>query len=94
MVGKQFQALGEIVVRAWLQRIAESHVAPGQVLHHDDALRPLGVPFGEVAVRRVEPRTVEQVAMGLRPLLDKPVQYVLPTHGPPTDRAAFERALD
>jgi hypothetical protein len=34
--------------------------------------------------------TVEQVATGLRPLLDKPV---LPTHGAPADRAALERAL-
>ena len=37
--------------------------------------------------------TVEQVAAGLRPLLDKPVELVLPTHGGPTDRAALERAL-
>jgi hypothetical protein len=37
--------------------------------------------------------TVEQVAGGLRPLLDKPVEFVLPTHGKPTDRAALERAL-
>ena len=37
--------------------------------------------------------TVEQVAAGLRPLLDKPVEIVLPTHGEPTDRAALERAL-
>jgi hypothetical protein len=37
--------------------------------------------------------TVEQVAAGLRPLLDEPVAYVLPTHGEPTDRAALERAL-
>ena len=37
--------------------------------------------------------TVEQVASGLRPLLDKPVEFVLPTHGDPTDRAALERAL-
>jgi hypothetical protein len=37
--------------------------------------------------------TVGQVAAGLRPLLDKPVEFVLPTHGEPTDRAALERAL-
>lgn len=37
--------------------------------------------------------TVAQVAAGLRPLLHEPVQYVLPTHGRPTDRAALERAL-
>jgi hypothetical protein len=37
--------------------------------------------------------TVEQVAIGLRPLLDKPVEFVLPTHGEPAGRAAHERAL-
>jgi hypothetical protein len=37
--------------------------------------------------------TVEQVATGLRPLLDKPVEIVLPTHGEPVERAALERAL-
>jgi hypothetical protein len=37
--------------------------------------------------------TVEQVAAGLRPLLDKPVEFVLPTHGEPTGRAALDRAL-
>jgi hypothetical protein len=37
--------------------------------------------------------TVEQVASGLRPLLDKPVEFVLPTHGEPADRVALERAL-
>lgn len=37
--------------------------------------------------------TWESVAAGLRPLLEKPVEHVLPTHGSPTDRAALERAL-
>ena len=37
--------------------------------------------------------TREQVVEGLRPLLALPVEHVLPTHGPPTDRAALERAL-
>jgi glyoxylase-like metal-dependent hydrolase (beta-lactamase superfamily II) len=35
----------------------------------------------------------EQVVECLRPLLDLPVQLVLPTHGAPTDRATLERAL-
>jgi hypothetical protein len=30
----------------------------------------------------------------LRSVLEHPVELVLPTHGPPTDRAALERALD
>jgi len=29
----------------------------------------------------------------LQPLLDLPVELVLPTHGAPADRAALERAL-
>jgi glyoxylase-like metal-dependent hydrolase (beta-lactamase superfamily II) len=37
--------------------------------------------------------TREQVAEGLRPLLDLPVEIVLATHGGPTDRTALERAL-
>ncbi len=37
--------------------------------------------------------TREQVIEGLRPLLELPVELVLPTHGAPTDRAALERAL-
>ena len=34
-----------------------------------------------------------QVVEGLRALLEYPIEHVLPTHGPPTDRAALERAL-
>jgi len=37
--------------------------------------------------------TPEQVADRLRPLLDLPVELVLPAHGEPTDRAALERVL-
>jgi glyoxylase-like metal-dependent hydrolase (beta-lactamase superfamily II) len=35
----------------------------------------------------------EEVAAGLRPLLELPVEVVLPAHGPPADRAALEHAL-
>ena len=35
----------------------------------------------------------EQILETLRPLLELPVEFVLPTHGAPTDRAALERAL-
>ena len=35
----------------------------------------------------------EQVLAALRPLLELPVEVVLPTHGAPADRAALERAL-
>ncbi len=37
--------------------------------------------------------TRKQAVEALRPLLDLPVELVLPTHGPPTDRAALERAI-
>ena len=37
--------------------------------------------------------TRDEVATGLRPLLDLPVEHVLATHGGPNDRAALERAL-
>jgi glyoxylase-like metal-dependent hydrolase (beta-lactamase superfamily II) len=43
-----------------------------------------------IAKRGVSP---EQILESLRPLLELPVELVLPTHGPPTDRAALERAL-
>jgi hypothetical protein len=37
--------------------------------------------------------TREQVVNRLRPLLELPVEFVLPAHGAPTDRAALERAI-
>jgi glyoxylase-like metal-dependent hydrolase (beta-lactamase superfamily II) len=37
--------------------------------------------------------TREQVVGGLRTLLDRPVEHVLPAHGAPTGRVALERAL-
>jgi glyoxylase-like metal-dependent hydrolase (beta-lactamase superfamily II) len=37
--------------------------------------------------------TREEVAERLRPLLERPVEVVLPAHGAPTDRGALERAL-
>jgi glyoxylase-like metal-dependent hydrolase (beta-lactamase superfamily II) len=37
--------------------------------------------------------TREGVAGGLRPLLEKPVEHVLASHGGPTDRATLERVL-
>jgi glyoxylase-like metal-dependent hydrolase (beta-lactamase superfamily II) len=55
------------------------------------------VDFGqglEINVRWLrEGETREQVAGVMRPLLELPVELVLPTHGEPTDRAALERAL-
>ena len=37
--------------------------------------------------------TLAEVLATLRPLLDLPVELVLPTHGPPVDRAALVRAI-
>jgi glyoxylase-like metal-dependent hydrolase (beta-lactamase superfamily II) len=37
--------------------------------------------------------TREQVVDGLQPLLELPVEVMLPTHGRPSDRAELERAL-
>lgn len=37
--------------------------------------------------------TRQEVVERLRPLLSRPVAFVLPTHGMPTDKAALERAL-
>jgi glyoxylase-like metal-dependent hydrolase (beta-lactamase superfamily II) len=67
----------------------ESHraVIPGDTLV--DFGRGLEIPvewLGEGVTR-------EQIAVGLRPLLELPVELVLATHGGPSDRAALERAL-
>jgi glyoxylase-like metal-dependent hydrolase (beta-lactamase superfamily II) len=55
------------------------------------------VDFGqglEINERWLRPGvTREEIARGLRPLLDLPVEHVLATHGGPFDRAALERAL-
>jgi hypothetical protein len=55
------------------------------------------VDFGnglEINERWLRPGvTREEIAAGLRPLLDVPVEHVLATHGAPTDPAALARAL-
>jgi glyoxylase-like metal-dependent hydrolase (beta-lactamase superfamily II) len=55
------------------------------------------VDFGnglEINERWLRPgMTREEIAAGLRPLLDLPVEHMLPTHGVPTGRGALERAL-
>jgi hypothetical protein len=55
------------------------------------------VDFGrglEINPRWLRPDvTREQVVEGLSPLLRKPVEHVVATHGGPFDRAALERAL-
>ena len=57
-----------------------------------DTLVDFGDGFGIAGWLRANV-TREQVAEGLRPLLDLPVELVLPVHGTPTDRAALEQAL-
>lgn len=69
----------------WIERVGA--VVAGDALV--DFGRGFEVPR-EVAQHGV---TREQVVEGLRPLLELPVEVVLPAHGAPTDRAALERAL-
>jgi hypothetical protein len=76
---------GELDLVLWCERIG-AVIAGDTLIELSDGLQipekwlPEGV-------------TVEQVAAGLRPLLEKPVELVLPTHGSPAGRAALERAL-
>jgi hypothetical protein len=55
------------------------------------------VDFGqglEIPAQRLrEGVTREETAEPLRPLLELPVEHVLPAHGAPTGRSALERAL-
>jgi glyoxylase-like metal-dependent hydrolase (beta-lactamase superfamily II) len=57
-----------------------------------DTLADFGNGLGLNAWLRGNARRDDIVA-GLRPLLDLPVELVLPTHGEPVDRAALEHAL-
>jgi glyoxylase-like metal-dependent hydrolase (beta-lactamase superfamily II) len=47
----------------------------------------------EIPVTWLRDVTLGEVLATLRPLLDLPVEIVLPTHGPPADRAALVRAI-
>ena len=76
---------GQLDLVLWSERI--------RAVIAGDTLIDLGTGLEIAANWLPEGVTVEQVASGLRPLLDKPVEFVLPTHGEPTDRAALERAL-
>ena len=57
-----------------------------------DTLINLGSGLEIPAAWLPEGVTVEQVAAGLRPLLAKPVEFVLPTHGEPAVSRALRRA--
>jgi hypothetical protein len=76
---------GQLDLVLWIERIGA--VVAG------DTLIDLGGGLEIPATWLPDGVTVEQVAAGLRPLLDKPVELVLPTHGAPAGRAALERAL-
>jgi glyoxylase-like metal-dependent hydrolase (beta-lactamase superfamily II) len=76
---------GQLDLVLWCERI--------RALITGDTLIDLGDGLEIRASWLPEGVTVEQVAAGLRPLLDKPVELVLPTHGEPAGRAALERAL-
>jgi glyoxylase-like metal-dependent hydrolase (beta-lactamase superfamily II) len=47
----------------------------------------------EIPLTWLRDLTLAEVLAILRPLLDLPVELVLPTHGPPADRAALVRAI-
>jgi glyoxylase-like metal-dependent hydrolase (beta-lactamase superfamily II) len=55
--------------------------------------RGRGLEFPAESGEVVKGVPAEQILEGLRPLLELPVELVLPTHGAPTDRAALEHAL-
>ncbi len=57
-----------------------------------DALVDFGRGF-EVPQEVLEHGVTRERVGDLRPLLELPVEVVLPAHGAPTDRAALERAL-
>ena len=65
--------------------VSESHGASDALASGFTALRA-----GDVATAQA---AAEQILETLQPLLALPVELVLPTHGPPGDRAALERAL-
>jgi hypothetical protein len=76
---------GELDLVLWCERI--------RAVIAGDTLIDLGSGLEIPASWLPEGVTVEQVAAGLRPLLARGVEVVLPTHGEPAGRAAFERAL-
>jgi glyoxylase-like metal-dependent hydrolase (beta-lactamase superfamily II) len=69
------------------------YVEKGGVVVAGDTLVDRGQGLEILEAWLPEGMTREQVVEALRPLLDLPIELVLPTHGPPADRAAFERAL-
>jgi hypothetical protein len=71
--------------QTWDQMVSSYAVDTGQgVLLFD----PLDAP-----AQPLEAATREKVIQRLRPLLDLPVEVVLPTHAVPADRSALEHAL-
>jgi glyoxylase-like metal-dependent hydrolase (beta-lactamase superfamily II) len=69
----------------WLER--------GQAVAIGDTLIDRGQGIEIVDSWLAEGVTRDQVIEGLKPLLERPIEFVLPTHGEPTDLAALERAL-
>ena len=86
--------------RAWRERDAESLVERLGVPVYTRGPTPRSTSwfdFGrglEINERWLRPGvTREEVAAGLRPLLQLPVEHVLATHGGPYERSDLERAL-
>ena len=92
-LGRPAPVRGRRVPRAQGKR----HRALGRVLPGGDLGGDTLVGFGQASRSTRDGFrpgvTREEIAAGLRPLLDLPVEHVLATHDGPSDRAALERAL-
>lgn len=67
-------------------------VEPHRALVLGDTLVDRGEGL-EIPLTWLREMTLAELFATLRPLLDLPVELVLPTHGPPADRAALVRAI-
>jgi glyoxylase-like metal-dependent hydrolase (beta-lactamase superfamily II) len=67
-------------------------VEPHRALILGDTLVDRGEGL-EIPLTWLREMTLAELLATLRPLLDLPVELVLPTHGPPADRAALVRAI-
>lgn len=85
--------IGVEAFRGWCRNDLVLWVESRRAVFAGDTLADFGQGI-EINTRWLSGKvTREQIAEGLRPLLELPVEYVLGAHGGPTDRAALERAL-
>jgi hypothetical protein len=79
--------------QTWNRMVSSNAVDTGEDVVAGDTLIDRGNGLEVHPDWPVEAVTAEHVIQRLRPLLDLPVDVVLPTHADPADRAALERAL-